>query len=67
MLCPNCSKLAIIAANKKCLRCQGLILNNLSCICDNCSSNELMCSICLKKMAPNNTRKQTKFGCGCKK
>ena len=30
MLCPNCSKLAIHHLNKKCIRCQGEVLQNIS-------------------------------------
>jgi len=50
MLCPNCSKLAILNTERTCLRCKGKILNNLSCICDRCSTEQNMCSICLKRL-----------------
>jgi len=52
MLCPNCSKLSMTYTTKICVRCQGSINNNLSCICDNCSTSESVCSICLKKITP---------------
>ena len=51
MLCPNCNKLAILNTQRTCLRCQGKILNNLSCICDRCSAEQNMCSICLKRIS----------------
>jgi hypothetical protein len=53
MFCPECSKLAILNTNRICVRCQGFILNNLSCICDKCSKEQNVCSICLKKIRVN--------------
>lgn len=50
MLCSACSKLLLIDNKRICLRCKGGIYNNLSVICDICSKQENICSICLKKM-----------------
>lgn len=66
MLCSNCSKLANVASNKKCIRCQGNINNNLSVICDFCSSTEKQCSVCIKKIITAEQRSAGR-GCGCGK
>ncbi len=50
MLCEVCSKLASMPSNRICLRCKGIISNNLSVICDNCSNQERLCAMCLKKL-----------------
>ena len=65
MLCSNCSKLAILTSNRNCVRCKGSILNTLSCICDRCSTEQNICSICLKKILNPATfiRKSSKGGC----
>lgn len=67
MFCSQCSKLAILNTNRVCVRCQGSILNNLSCICDNCSKQQNICAICLKKissaMGPNGNI--LRRGCRC--
>lgn len=65
MLCSSCQKLAINIANKKCVRCKGLIQINIAVICDGCSSKEKLCSICLKKIMP--VIKTKTNGCGCGK
>jgi hypothetical protein len=51
MFCSHCSKLAILNAIRICVRCQGHITNNISCICDKCSKDQNICSICLKKIS----------------
>ena len=51
MFCQNCSKLAVLATERICVRCQGKITNNISCICDNCSKDQKVCSVCLKKIS----------------
>ena len=68
MICSNCSKLAIKTANKKCKNCKLDVYDNLSLICNRCSSKDLVCSICLKKVYLNNENKakrsSTGGGCG---
>lgn len=68
MLCIQCTKLAILPNKRICVRCQKEILNNLSCICDNCSIDQNICSICLKKImfsgSPN--KKNIRRSGGCK-
>lgn len=50
MFCPSCSKLALLSTKRICMRCGLSIFNNLSVICDKCSSDSKVCSICLKKI-----------------
>jgi hypothetical protein len=64
MLCPSCSRLAILQASKTCIRCQLTINNNLSVLCDFCSSTEKQCSVCLKKIVTPEQRAVGR-GCGC--
>lgn len=64
MFCSNCSKLTMLMTHKNCMRCQGQVYNNLSVLCDQCSSNEQMCSICLKKMQNSTVSKYKNSGCG---
>lgn len=64
MMCPSCTKLAFIYLNKQCLRCQGVVNINIAVICENCSFNDKICTICLKKIQ-NST--QSNRGCGCGK
>lgn len=67
MLCENCKKLAVLPQNiRKCIRCQSTIPNNLSCICDACSDQNGLCSICLKKVHLTPKPKKSS-GCGCGK
>jgi hypothetical protein len=66
MLCPQCSKLAILNTNRVCIRCQGKILNNLSCICDKCSLEQSLCSICLKKINLNFGQNKIALYRGCR-
>lgn len=62
MLCSNCSKLAIHHLKKKCIHCQGEVLQNISVVCDRCSSQTKQCSACLRKI--NETPKRQYYG-GC--
>lgn len=50
MYCLNCSKLVFLPLNKKCIKCQGIVKNNISVLCETCSSQEKICSSCLKKI-----------------
>ena len=63
MLCHSCSKLVLLPTNKSCRKCQNIIYNNLVILCDNCSTINKQCSICLKTILPVNRHK----GCGCGK
>jgi hypothetical protein len=68
MLCPNCSKLTYQYLNKKCLRCQGGVLNTISIICETCSARDKQCSACLKKVDNSAVKKNYYGGCGaCRK
>ncbi len=62
MFCANCSKLAILVTNKKCIRCNAIVLNNISVICESCSGFQKQCSVCLKKIN-GDLRKQGYRGC----
>jgi len=64
MLCSNCLKLAFMSTNKKCVRCQGALFNNISVLCDNCSETHKQCSVCLKKIVSQEERNKNR-GCGC--
>ena len=64
-LCPSCSKLALLNTEKICLKCKGKIYNRLSCICDKCSEQEGVCSICLKKVNNTLSSKSGKIFGGC--
>jgi len=64
MLCLNCQKLNLVLSNKKCVRCNNVINNQLSHICNNCSDTEKICAICLKKIINTNITKNFKFN-GC--
>jgi hypothetical protein len=50
MLCSNCSKLAFLQATKYCARCHGNVTNNISVLCEKCSSTAKQCAVCLKKI-----------------
>lgn len=63
MLCTNCVKLAFVQSNKSCIRCQGNVNNNISVLCDSCSSSDKKCSVCLKKIVPVGTGQRR--GCNC--
>lgn len=68
MLCNSCAKLALINTQRACLRCKGIIFSNLAVICDNCSKNEKLCAICLKKIYDATTKQRPKSNCsGCGK
>lgn len=62
MLCSACSKLLIKHTQKKCMRCNGEVLNNISCLCDHCSNDSKQCSACLKKVQQQPIK--NKGGCG---
>lgn len=64
MLCINCSKLAFLHTKKKCIRCQGEVLNNISVLCEFCSKSDNVCSVCLKKTNNSFADKLSKSGCG---
>lgn len=63
MLCNTCNKLSILNSKKTCLRCKGTIYSNIAVICDNCSKNENLCAICLKKLYNTITRQRPKSAC----
>lgn len=63
MLCPTCSKLLLLHTTKNCIKCQGLVLNNLSVLCDSCSTTEKQCAVCLKKVILSTKQPRD---CGCK-
>jgi hypothetical protein len=65
MFCNNCIKLAYLHTKKKCIRCQGEVLNNIAVLCNRCSSNESVCSVCLKNrgLASPNANNYKKSGC----
>lgn len=65
MLCVNCSKLAFLSLIKNCIKCHGTVNNNLSVLCESCSSSERQCSVCLKKI--HNPAPPGYKGCGCGK
>lgn len=65
MLCTSCSKLIMMVAGRTCSKCSNKTNGSLSILCDDCSDESKMCSMCLKKMIPISTRQ---YGCGaCKK
>lgn len=51
MMCPGCQKLAVLHTVRQCVRCKGTILENLSCICGQCSKDQGVCSVCLKRLS----------------
>jgi hypothetical protein len=63
MLCNACSKLAFLNASRVCMRCKGSILNNLSVVCDNCSTLEKLCSVCLKKLQDPAIKQRSRSNC----
>jgi hypothetical protein len=50
MFCISCAKLANRSDNRICIRCNRTININISCICDGCSNEQKLCSVCLKKI-----------------
>ena|SRR5271157_1433910 len=50
MLCSSCSKLQILYTNKTCMKCQGNVQQNISILCEACSSTSKSCSACLRKI-----------------
>lgn len=69
MLCITCSKLSIMYANKNCMKCQSLVNQSISILCENCSLREKVCSACLKKIYTTTTTigRRNNSGCGCGK
>ena len=61
MLCSSCSKLALPQANKTCVKCKSVIYNNISILCELCSTKTKQCSVCLKNIVLSNRSS----GCGC--
>lgn len=54
MFCASCSKLAfMVNANRLCLRCNQHVNNNLSVLCESCSTQDSVCAVCLKKVNKN--------------
>lgn len=66
MFCSNCSKLSYMHTKKNCIKCQAVVFNNISTICERCSSSDLVCSVCLKKISNNNFVANKNIGFGCK-
>jgi hypothetical protein len=65
MFCVNCSKLALLMTRRLCIRCQSVVLNNLSILCEYCSNSEKVCSICLKKIKTVEDSNKSRYrGCG---
>ena len=64
MFCKNCSKLAFIFLEKKCLNCGSILNNNLSVICEECSAVKKVCAICLKNISLDNNKYRSCKGCG---
>jgi len=64
MMCSNCSKLAFLYTKKQCMRCQGVVVVNVAVICELCSTNDKICSVCLKKLTPLQPKSG---GCNCGK
>lgn len=50
--------------NKKCMRCQGAVIVSVAAICEVCSANDKICTVCLKKLAP---LQPAPGGCNCGK
>jgi len=65
MFCSNCVKLAYLHTRKKCVRCQGEVLNNISVLCVKCATDNATCSVCLKNvgLASANPANYNKRGC----
>lgn len=67
MICHNCSSLSFMYTKKKCVRCTGETITNLSILCEACSLKDKICAVCLKKIVPQNKRVVTgKCNCGGK-
>lgn len=65
MLCTNCSKLSSLYTNKRCMKCQGDVIINISVLCEFCSLRDSLCSACLKKI--NRNQNSGNRGCNCGK
>jgi hypothetical protein len=66
MICLECKKMASLETKRSCIRCSGVITNTISCICDQCSKENSVCSVCLKKMNIGNALNNNKLRPGCK-
>jgi hypothetical protein len=67
MLCPSCNKLVILNSKKKCIRCQGVVQQNIAILCESCSAVSKSCAICLRKIYKNLDNPIYKnMGSGCK-
>ena len=64
MICPQCSKLVLKTANKICKNCKAEVHDNLSLICNLCSTRDMSCSICLKKVFNDTTHRRKTLGSG---
>lgn len=53
MLCSTCSKLQILNTNKKCMKCQSAITQNIAILCETCSLTSQSCAACLRKVYRN--------------
>lgn len=68
MLCPNCSKLALMHCNRSCPRCKGSITINIASLCETCSKQNGICAACLKRLnvdPDGNQIKMKRKGCNC--
>lgn len=65
MLCQSCLKLSFQYIDKKCVRCKGEVLVNLAILCENCSSQDKSCAVCLKKVDPSAKKVLSSGGCRC--
>lgn len=63
MMCASCSKLAYLFTKKPCARCKGEVVITIASICEICSTNGKVCSVCLKNIVAPRASK----GCGCGK
>jgi hypothetical protein len=59
MMCLNCARLAFLFTKRVCIKCNSVVLNNLSVLCESCSNVAKICSVCLKKIEQQHNR-----GCG---
>jgi hypothetical protein len=53
MLCDTCSKLLILNTARTCIKCQGIVIQNIAVLCEACSIREKLCAACLKKVYQN--------------
>lgn len=65
MICNNCINLLFKPKQKTCIKCSKQINIDLLKLCDQCSTSESLCSVCMKKILPKNYFRGCK-GCGRK-